>query len=110
MKEFQLTPDMLAMIAGVILTLAFSYIPGLNTAFAKWSPELKRITMLALLLLTSAVVYGLGCAGILNAGLTCDKQGLVQLIWMFILAVISNQSVYQITPLPASVRLAGWKQ
>jgi hypothetical protein len=109
MPDFQLTPEVIAMIAGVILSLAFSYIPGLNAAFAKWPPELKRITMLALLLLTSAVVYGLGCAGILNAGLTCDKQGLVQLIWMFILGVIANQSAYQITPLPTAVTQAKWK-
>lgn len=109
MPSFQLTPEVLSMIAGIFLSLLFSYVPGLNTKFAAWPGELKRATMLGLLLLTSVVIFSLGCSGILNAGLTCDKQGIIQLLWSFILAVIANQSVFSISPQTQAVQQAKFK-
>lgn len=109
MPDFQLTPAILTMIAGVVLSLAFSYIPGLNVKFAALPGEIKRLIMLLLLLLTAATIFVMGCTGILQAGLTCDKDGFWTLVYIFILAVIANQSAYAITPLPASVKLARWK-
>jgi uncharacterized protein YacL len=110
MPSFELTPEVLSMIAGVILSLAFSYIPKMNTWFAALPPEIKRLIMLALLFVTSGVIFGLGCAGIVQAGLTCDKQGVVQLVWCFVLAVIANQGVYSITPQPAAVKQARFQE
>jgi hypothetical protein len=102
----QLTPDFLAAVAGVILSLAFSYIPGLNTGYAGLDPTKKRLIMLALLFLAAWGIYGLGCGGILSAGITCDRQGAIQVIWMFVLAAIANQSTYQLSPLPSAVTAA----
>lgn len=104
MPSFTVTPELLASIAGVILSLFFSYIPGLNTKFAALDTMYQRLVMLLLLVITAGALYGLGCAAIILAGITCDKQGLLQLIWIFILAVIANQSAFSISPPTKAVK------
>jgi hypothetical protein len=110
MPAFTLTPAVLAAIAGAILSLLFSYVPGLNTWFASKDEEVKKLIMALLLLILAASLFGLQCAGVLEAGLACDKQGVVQLIWILLSAVVANQSVYKITPQLESVKDAkfGW--
>lgn len=107
MQPFALTPAVLAAIAGAVLSLAFSYIPGLSVLFAALKPEVKRLVMAALLLVISAVIYALGCAGVVQSGITCDQQGAVQLIWIFISSVMANQSTYNLTPRTEAVKQAG---
>jgi hypothetical protein len=102
-----MTADGLALYAGVVLSLLFSYVPGLNTWFAGLEAIYKRLIMLGLLLLTAGVIYGIAClgwGGWFGLALTCDKKGLVELVQAFILAMIANQAAYQITPQTAAVR------
>ena len=104
MNGFVLTPEVLAGFAGVVLSLFFSYIPGLSVKFAALLPEVKRAIMAGLLLIVSAGIWGLGCAGIVDAGLICDKSGLVQLAWIFVTSIIANQGTYSITPQTNAVK------
>lgn len=104
-----MTADTLALFAGVILSLLFSYIPGLNTWFAALEPAVKRLLMLALVLVVALGIVGLACAGLgadLGISVTCDKAGLLGVLRAFVLAMIANQGTYQATPLPASVKAA----
>ena len=87
----------LAMIAGVVLSLLFSYVPGLRAWFDQFVPEAKRLIMLVLLGLTTGAAFGLACAGIIT-GLACTRAGVVDVVWAFILAAIANQSAYSISP------------
>lgn len=104
-----MTPEILAAVAGVILSLAFSYIPNLRTWFAEKPKETQQLVMLGLLFLVAAASYGLACAGILSelfgVTLTCDKAGMLGLIRALIFAIMANQGVYQLTPKAADVRL-----
>ena len=102
----ELTPALLGSIAGVMLSLVFSYVPGLNVKFAALAPEIKRLVMLFVLLVTSLALYGLTCEKVIDTGLTCDRAGVMQLITVFITALVSNQSTYSISPLPQSVKAA----
>lgn len=97
MVDVILTPDWLAMVAGVILSLLFSYVPGLNTKFQSLDATYKRLVMLGLLLLVAVGVFGLSCAGIVS-GVACDRGGLVAVIQAFILAAMANQAMYQLSP------------
>ena len=123
MQGQPLSPELISTVAGILLSLGFSYIPGL----ADWFNRLgeypdgthdggtrKRLVMLALLLLVPAGAFGLACSGWLeavgsnggrpDAGLplpACDRPGLVGLAWSFILAAMANQSAYKLTPKPA---------
>lgn len=95
-------PEELSIIAGVVLSLLFSYVPGVNTWFTALKSIYKRIIMLVLLVVVAAAVYGLSCAGILQDmvgwHMTCDRTGLINLIYTVILAIMANQSTYAITP------------
>jgi hypothetical protein len=101
-----ITSESLAAIAAAILSLLFSYVPGLNVWFAALKQEFKRLIMAGLLLVVSIVFFYLGCQGILVTGIDCTQNGVIQLVWIFVLALMANQSTYQITPLPDSVRSA----
>jgi hypothetical protein len=101
---FALTPEILGTIAGAVLSILFSYIPGLNTWFAAKDNTQKRGLMALLLLITSAGVFGLGCAGILNAGIACSNDGAIQIVWIFLLGIIGNQSAYSISPRTNAVK------
>jgi hypothetical protein len=96
-----MSADSLSIAAGVLLSLVFSYIPGLNGKFAELSKEYKQLIMLAVLVIISCAVYGLSCAGwgeSWGISVSCDQAGLQALIRSFILAMIGNQSMYTLTP------------
>ena len=95
--------------AGVLLSLAFSYIPGLSTKFAALAPEKKRLIMLGLLALVAGGSFGLACAGLLSslagAAATCDRAGALGLVRTFVLAAVFNQGAYLISPQTQAVAL-----
>ena len=91
----------LSLIAGTLLSLAFSYIPRLRELFDSLEPTGKRLVMLGLLVVTAGMVQSLACLGWgaeWDLSLTCDQAGLAGLIEQLVIAVIANQSVYAISP------------
>jgi hypothetical protein len=92
-----MTPELLVSIAAIILSLAFSYIPGLDVKFAALEGVHKRLVMLGLILATAAGTYGLSCAGWVDAT-TCDQEGIRGLVQLFIYAAVANQSAYMLSP------------
>ena len=92
--------------AGVILSLLFSYIPGLRTWYAALITETKQLIMLGLLILVTGAIFALGCYDILSTGIACDKYGIIALVQMLIVAIVSNQAAYMITPQTNDVLIA----
>lgn len=92
-----LTPDFLSLVAGTIISLVLSYIPGLKAWYEKLSGDWKRFILLVCLALASAGVFALGCAGFITTSLTCDKMGVWAMIQYFILAAIASQGTYSLT-------------
>lgn len=108
-----MTSEQLLTIAGAVLALAFMYIPGLREKYAGLSDEVKRLIMAGILLVVSGAVYGLSCYGLLGSimtqsaqAVTCDQNGLIELAWAFVLAIMANQGTYLLAPRPASVKAA----
>ena len=102
-----MTADQLATFAGVIISLAFSYVPGLNTAFAALATETKRAIMLGLMVLVAAVAFGLSCAGIgttIGVSVTCDQAGLTGLVMALFYAAVANQTTYALSNLPKRIK------
>ena len=88
-----MTAEQIAAIAGAILSLAFSYIPGLRQKYEPLSAEVKRLVMLGLLVLVVAGVFALACSrfgAYLNISVSCDEPGIVGLVWSLVLAVMAN--------------------
>jgi len=83
--------------AGVLLSLAFAYLPGVNSWYQALSGEVKRLLMLGLLTVTAAGAFGLSCAGFgQNVGLSlvCDQGGMFGLLQTLLTALAANQATY----------------
>lgn len=86
-----------ASLAGVVLSVVFSYVPGLKAWYINLAGEYKRLVMLLALLLVALGTYTLSCTGYVSS-VSCDGAGAQKLISLFISAVIANQAAYLITP------------
>jgi len=93
--------ELIALVAGILLSLAFSYIPGLNTKYAALTEEAKKLIMIGVLAVVAFGAYGLSCAGWLEdltgIVITCDKAGFLGVLQAFILAAVGNQATYKLT-------------
>lgn len=92
-----MTSELLGSIAGIVLSLVFSYVPGLSGKFAQLESSLKRLIMAALLLIVAAAAFGLSCAKVF-ATVECSEAGALGLVKVFVLALVANQSAYLISP------------
>ena len=90
--------EQLAMVSGVVLSLGFSYIPGLKGWFEKFEGDQKRLGMLIVLLLTSLGIFGLACTGRFDLGVVCSVDGAMDLVEILIVAAVANQAAFQLTP------------
>lgn len=91
--------ELLPYIAGIVLSLAFSYIPGLKDWYDKQAGW-KAPIMLGLLILVAGAYYGLSCtpwAANLGITLTCDEIGLQAILIAFVQIVLANQATYLLT-------------
>lgn len=101
--ENTITPQLLTALAGVILSLCFEYIPKFHTWYNNLEDTVQRLIMLGSLVLVSAGLYGMACAGWLQMvspgfQLACNEQGLWGLVSAFVFAMIANQSTYLLSP------------
>jgi hypothetical protein len=92
-----MTVEQLGAIAGVILSLLFSYVPGLSDKFNALDPTKKRLIMAGMLLLVAIGALGLSCANIVST-VECTQAGLVELVNVYIAALVASQAAYMIAP------------
>lgn len=88
-----MSPEQLASIAGVVLSLAFSHVPGLSGWYEGQNSQAKALIMGALLLVVAIGAYLLSCAGPYDY-FTCDVAGGWTAVEVFILALVANQGVH----------------
>lgn len=86
----------LSTLAGTILSLGFSYIPGLKDWFAGLESQGRAVVMLGVLALTAGGLFASSCAG-LYVSVVCDQQGAIELVKLFFAALAANQSTYLVT-------------
>jgi multisubunit Na+/H+ antiporter MnhG subunit len=84
----------LGAISGVVLSLAFAYLPGLNEWYAKLSKQYKQTVMGVLLIVVAVSVFALQCSGVKDFGLICSQAGAIQFFEVLIAALVANQSIY----------------
>lgn len=81
---------------GIILSLLFSYMPGLSPWYEGLGREAKQLVMLVALLVTAIAAFGLSCANV-SVAVPCTGEGAIGLINAFVAALVANQSTYLIT-------------
>jgi len=91
-----MTGQTLSAIAGVVISLAFSYIPGLRDWYNTFNSQQKQAGMALVLICVTLVVFGLSCANVVGA-VACDKGGAIGLVEALIMAMIANQSMYSMS-------------
>jgi succinate dehydrogenase hydrophobic anchor subunit len=90
-------PDFtLPALAGILLSLFFTYFPGASTWYEKLTAQAKSIWMLVFLLVACAVLFAAGCLGY-SAQVACNLEGIKSLFAMFVAAAVANQSTYLLT-------------
>jgi uncharacterized membrane protein len=87
----------LAALTGVVISLLFSYVPGLSTWYDALDGTKKRLVMLGVLLIVAAGAFGASCAGIAQYA-ACDTSGAKQMLDAFIAAAVANQVTHKFTP------------
>lgn len=92
-----MTSEGLAAIAATILSLAFSYLPGLAPKFDTLDVTTKRLIMGVLLLVVAGGAYAAGCGGLVDIGLVCGQVGAVELVKVVVAALTANQATYLLT-------------
>lgn len=98
-----MTSDFLAAAAGIVLSLIFSYVPGVAPWFAEKDATTKRLITLGLILGISILAFLVTCFNIIIPGitLTCSAQGAVDLGQVILAAAIANQTAFLLSPEPA---------
>lgn len=94
--------ELLAILSGGLLSLLFSYIPGLSTWYERIDANQRRFVMLGMLVLVAAGVYAAGCAGLNGRfglpDVACDSKGAEEVVTAFVYALIANQAVHRLSP------------
>lgn len=91
--------NLVASVAGVLLSLGFGYAPGLKDWFEALPGTRKALVMAAFLLVAAVGLFLLSCYGPYDYA-TCDEAGMWALAELFIAALIANQATYQIAVKP----------
>jgi hypothetical protein len=99
MLEF--TPQVIAGIVGLVLTLLFAYFPVLRVKYGGLQSEVKSAIMLGLLALTALAVTLLANAGVIQ---TTEPVTWALFAKVLFAALIANQPTYSILPEAADVK------
>jgi hypothetical protein len=99
--EIAMTPEQLALIAGVVVSLVFSYAPVLKDWYDAQTPTPKRLLMLAVLLLSTLGALLWTCRADVAACMAFNWQ---QYLTAFITAAIASQATFALSPLPPARR------
>lgn len=94
-----MTGQQLAIVAGILLSLVFSYVPSVQAWYAAHDSKTQSLIMLIAIFVVAAGSLGVSCAGWWQL-VTCDKLGVKSLIEAFVAALIANQATYLISPQP----------
>jgi hypothetical protein len=87
-----MTPQELAAIAGLILSLALAYIPKVKDWYNGFDSEGKARVMAGLLVLTAIGVFAYGC--IPQSLVPCTLDGAKELVAVLIAALVANQATF----------------
>jgi hypothetical protein len=91
--------ELILYISGILLSLAFSYFPGLKTWYEKQSGY-KALILLFLSLVVAAAYFGLACTPLalkLGIMIPCSWDGALIVALAFVKVVVGSQATYLLT-------------
>ena len=97
------TPEIIAGIVGILLTLVFAYFPKLRVLYGGLQSETKSLIMLGLLVITALVITMLAQYGVLT---TSEPITWLLFVKVLFAALLANQPAYTLLPQAADVKEA----
>lgn len=89
--------EQLSQYAGVLLSLLLAYIPGVASWYDGKDASTKAGIMAGLLAVVAFGIYGLACLGwVVDLGVACTQMGAIELVKLFISALIANQATFML--------------
>lgn len=89
--------DIIASVAGVLISLVCSYVPGVKDIFAALDPTRKRLVVLIALAVASIGIFGASCAGLVST-VACTQEGASAILRAFVVAMVTSQGAYLLSP------------
>lgn len=101
MNPIEFTPVLITAVVAAIMSLVFSYFPGLSEAYAALRSHIKSLIMITLMLIVTVVIVLL-----VNAGYIPSEQPITwtYAVFCFIQALITNATIYVVTPQTKKVK------
>lgn len=93
--------EYLPVLVGILISLIFSYFPGVQSWYDWHTGDQKRVIMLAALLTVGVVYFLLSCtawAARLGIVVACTTDGAYLVLVAFTNAIIANQTTHLLTP------------
>ena len=88
-----MTPEQLAIYAGIVLSLFMFYFPGVANWYNALENAQKVQVMGGLLVVIALAVFGLSCAGLYPI-VACSVEGAKELANVLVLALMANQTTF----------------
>lgn len=89
------TPGLLIFIVGVLQSLFFEYVPGIEAWYGKLGDKYKRLLQAGLLLAITLIIFGLGCGNVIG-GVECSQGSIIELLLVFFAALTGNQVTHRV--------------
>ena len=80
-------------VAGIILSLLFKYVPGLDGWYGNQDSNKKELVMLGIMVGAVVGAYSLSCVGWLDI-YACTEMGAKDAMFALVGAVVGNQGAY----------------
>lgn len=102
-----LTPELIALVIGALLSLLATYVPGFNSWFAGLAEDVKKSIMGLAMVVTGIVIYVLACTPSLGFPyVACPTGGVWSLFAIIVGALAGNQVTDRVSPEPQRVKAA----
>ena len=95
----------IATIAGVVITLALAYVPGLKEKWEALDGTRKRLVLGTLYAAVSIGLYVPSCFGGPQL-VECSTDSIWSVVLAFLMALISSQSMYAVLPAQDKARMS----
>ena len=89
-----MTPEMIAAIVGVVISLGLEFIPKVNGWYNALQDSYQKLFTLGVGFVVVAVAFGLGCTNLLVPYWACDWAGVYNAVLAFLAYVLANQTTY----------------
>jgi hypothetical protein len=93
-----MTAEVLAVVVGIVLSLALEWFPKAKEWYDKYTEGQKKLIAVGLGFVVVAIAFVIGCLDLPASYWACTTEGGWEALRVFALYVVSNQTTYALGP------------